>query len=433
MKKFFPLLAVMAGFLPVIAIARTYTQVAMDSAVNDHKIVFFGKGENPSPDSTQVLIRKFYEDQFRHYQDPLAPYFLFLSRDNKLAMGMGGMVRMRAYYDWGGAIPAPGFAPYLIPMTPDPTRKKYFGTTPAGTALYFRVLGTNKKLGEYQLYIEANFNGYEARDFRLKKAYGIINDWTIGYANSTFSDPSALPSTVDASGPNAKIDATAVLVRWTHKFKHKWSMALSVESPSNAIDTQDSLTKPVALYAPDVAAFGQYDLPDGGHIRLSGIVRTHAYRNLLTSKNHHSLGWGLQLSGKYSPLYCLTIMGMFNGGQGYQSLGGDWLMGKYDMVPDPEHLGKMYSPGAIGGYGAIQWNIKPNMFVSGTVGGTRYLPREHGLANEYKSGLYMAINYFWYITPRISCAAEFNLGRRQNMDNQVKWARRLGALVAFSF
>lgn len=412
---------------------KTYLQIARDSALSDHKLIYFGKGENPERDSTNNLLRQFYEDQFRHFQDPMAPYFLFLSRDNNLAMGVGGMVRMRAYYDWGGAIPSPGFAPYLIPMTPDPTRKQYFGTTPAGTALFFRVLGMNKKLGQYQLYIEANFNGYQARDFHLKKAYGVINDWTFGYTNSTFSDPAALPPTVDASGPNAKIDATAVLVRWAHKFKHRLSMAVSIESPSNAIDTQDSLTKAVAQYAPDLAAFGQYDFPSGGHIRLAGILRTHAYRNLLTEKNHRSLGWGLQLSGSYSPLYCLSIMGMINGGKGYQSLGGDWLMGKYDMVPMPDQPGKMYMPGAIGGYAAVQWNINPSMFISGTFGGTRYLPKHHGLPNEYKSGIYMAFNYFWYLTPRISCAAEFNLGRRENMDGQTRWARRVGALVAFSF
>lgn len=177
----------------------------------DNKVIFIdGKQYDDSikrhhVDSIRALISDFYYDQFRHFQDPDAPYFLFMSKDAQLAMGIGGCVRLRGYYDWGGAIPASGFAPYLIPMTPDPTNMRAFGTTPAGSTLFFRVIGRNKTFGLYQLYIEANFNGWQGRDFHLKKAYAVINDWTVGYASSTFSDPAALPPTVDAQGPNNKI------------------------------------------------------------------------------------------------------------------------------------------------------------------------------------------------------------------------------------
>lgn len=413
--------------------ARTMTDIAMDSTVKNHKIIFFGKGEEASSDSVDTLIRRFYEDQFRHFQDPLAPYFLFMSKDANLAMGVGGVVRMRGYYDWGGSVPSPGFAPYLIPMEKNPERMRYFGTTPAGTALFFRVLGQNRKFGNYQLYIEANFNGYQARDFNLKKAYGVINDWTIGYTNSTFSDPGALPPAIDASGPNAKMDATAVLVRWLHEFKHGWSMAASVETPNDQIDTEPEVTAKVSQYIPDVAMFGQYKWNESGYLRLAGIMRFMPYRNLLEKKNHLVPGWGLQLSGRYSPEAHITLYGMINGGCGYSSLGGDWLMGKYDLVGDPDRSGSMYAPGAMGGYAAIQYNLNPSMFFSATYGGTRYMPRHDAAPDEYKSGMYIAVNYFWYLTPRISCGAEFNLGRRENMDGRKAWARRAGVFAQFSF
>lgn len=32
---------------------------------------------------------------------------MFMSKDSRLAMGMGGTVRMRSYFDWGGAIAQP--------------------------------------------------------------------------------------------------------------------------------------------------------------------------------------------------------------------------------------------------------------------------------------------------------------------------------------
>lgn len=416
------------------ASAKTMTEISQDSLLKEHKFIYFGKGEEPLMDSTVNMMRHFYEDQFFNFQDPLAPYFMFMSKDNSLAMGVGGVVRMRVYYDWGGALPSPGFAPYLIPMEKNPESMRNLGTTPAGTALFFRVIGMNKKLGQYQLYIEANFNGYQSRDFHLKKAYGQINDFTIGYTNSTFSDPGALPPAVDASGPNAKMSATSVLVRYLHEFKNKrWAVAASVEAPKNGIDVIADTTSAVNQYIPDIAAFGQFQWAKSGHIRLAGILRTHPYRDLLTQKNYSVVGWGLQLSGIYQPENHITLYGMVNGGKGYTSMGGDWLMGKYDLIGNPDIPGRMYAPGAVGGYAAIQYNINPSMFFSATYGATRYLPKDRGLSNEYKSGMYIAINYFWYLTPRISCAAEFNIGRRENMDGQTAWARRIGAMAQFSF
>lgn len=427
-------LFLMGGFFGVLTSwSQTMTDIAMDSTLKSHKFIYFGRGEEPEDKESIEMMRIFYEDQFRHSQDPLAPYFMFMSKDNSLAMGVGGMVRMRGYYDWGGSVPTSGFAPYMIPMVKDPSNKRYLGTTPAGTALFFRVLGMNKKLGQYQLYIEANFNGYQARDFHLKKAYGQINDFTIGYASSTFSDSKALPPTVDAQGPNAKMSPTAVLVRWQHEFKKRWVVAASVEAPSNSIGATEGITAKVSQYIPNVAAFGQYQWANTGHVRLAGILRSLPYRDLLMQKNRNVVGWGLQLSGTYQPENHITIYGAVNGGKGYASLGGDWLMGNYDLVNEPEKPGYMYAPGAVGGYGAIQYNLNPSMFFSATYGAARYLPKDDGNPNEYKTGMYMAVNYFWYLTSRISCAAEFNLGRRENMDGKTAWARRFGLMCQFSF
>ena len=62
---------------------RSMPDVAMDSTLTSHKLIYFGKGEEPPRDSVSNLIRQFYENQFHHFSDPLAPYFLFLSKDSK--------------------------------------------------------------------------------------------------------------------------------------------------------------------------------------------------------------------------------------------------------------------------------------------------------------------------------------------------------------
>ena len=181
-----------------------------------------------------------------------------MSRDANFVMGLGGVVRMRGWYDWDGGMPNNGFIPYNIAIPKNPARSKWLGSTPAGTALYFRVLGTNARVGDYQLYIEANFDGYNQRGFLLKKAYATINDWTIGYAHSTFSDPLAEPLLVDGQGPNAYVSTTAVLVRWMHNLRKDWIMAASMEMPQAFVGANGTTTQSVDDWMPNVAAFSQY-------------------------------------------------------------------------------------------------------------------------------------------------------------------------------
>lgn len=416
--------------------AHSLIDIQEDSLRHNHKIIYIdGQPTTISQqhlDSMQNLIDKFYYDQFRNFSDPAAPYFLFMSKDSQLAMGIGGCVRMRGWYDWGGAVPANGFAPYLIPMDPDPTNMRKFGTTPSGSTLFFRVIGRNKKLGEYQLYIEANFNGYGGKDFHLKKAYAMINDWTIGYAPTTFSDPAALPPTVDASGPNNKLSSTSVLVRYLHSINSRWSVAVSLETPASAMTVSDS-TKKVSDWLPDAAAFIQYAWGRSEHVRLAGIVRTLAYRDLINNQNINKLGWGLLLSAVGHPLPQLTLFGNVCGGQGFESLCGDLQIGNYDLVPDPMKIGVMYAPWAIGWNLGVQYNFLPNLFASVCFSESRYLPRKGTDGNEYKWGNFLATNIFWNITPRIQCGLEFDTGERKNINGRHKRAQRVGAMAQFSF
>lgn len=417
--------------------SNSLVDMQLDSLRANHKIIYIdGQPYTLSEqhaDSLKRLIDMFYFDQFRNFSDPAAPYFLFMSKDAQLAMGVGGCVRMRAWYDWGNVIPANGFAPYLIPMVPDPANKKKFGTTPSGSSLFFRIIGRNKRLGEYQLYIEANFNGYGGKDFHLKKAYGIINDWTVGYAPTTFSDPAALPPTVDASGPNNKLSSTSVLVRWMHPFKKRWTVALSLETPASAPAVVNDVTQKVSDWLPDGAAFLQYAWGKSEHVRLAGIVRSLSYRDLLIKKNINKVGWGLLLSTVAHPLPMITVYANVCGGQGYESLSGDLQIGNYDLVPDPEKQGVMYAPYAIGWNLGLQYNFLPNLFACVAFSESRYLPKKGTDGSEYKWGNYLAANVFWNITPRIQCGIEFDTGERKNINGQHARAQRVGAMAQFSF
>lgn len=438
MKKNFRFAFLLPHFIWVTAIHAQHTlpspeERQVDSLKTHHQIIYFGKKEAVDSVKEMALIDRFYYDQFHHFQDPRAPYFLFMSRDAQLAMGIGGVVRMRGWEDWKGVMNTSGFIPYDISVPPGEARRRKFGSTPAGTTLYFAVLGSNRALGNYQLHIEANFNGYRSRDFNLKKAFAMVNDWTIGYTNSTFSDPAGTPPLVDGQGPNAEVRTTAVLLRWMRAVSRHWEVAASLETPQSQVGANDSTTMAVDDWLPNVAAFVQYGWGYNEQVRLSGILRTLPYRDLKAEKNYNRIGWGAQLSSVFRPARPLTVYATVNAGCGYESLTNDLLMGQFDLADDPHRPGRMYAPFAYGWFGAVQYYLVSNIFISATFGQMNFRPRGEVTGATYKYGLYSAANIFWYMTPRIQVAGEFNWGKRRNFDGEHNAARRISLMAQFAF
>lgn len=416
--------------------SRSMVDRQKDSLVADHKIIYIdGKPETVTrayQDSLRRVMETFYYDQFTGFSDPAAPYFMFMSRDASLAMGIGGCVRIRGWYDWDGAIPANGFSPYLIPMTPDPGNMKKLGATPAGSTLFYRVIGRNSKFGEYQLYIEANFNGYGGSDFHLKKAYAQIRNVTFGYAASTFSDPAAIPPTVDASGPNNKISSTNILVRYMRTVKTRWTLAASLEIPSIATTQVNGSFGKASEWLPEFAAFAQYAWGKSEHVRLAGMMRNLPYLDIARGKTINKFAWGAQLSAVVHPTYQLTAYGTINCGKGHQSEVGDFAAGTYDLVVTPDGT-SMYAPFSYGWNLGLQYNFLPNLFASVSYADNRYCPRSPKAADEYKYGNVWMANVFWNLTPRIQAGLEFDTGVRKNFGGDHRRAQRVGAMAQFSF
>ncbi len=407
---------------------------ALDSLINSHRYIYFGDEKiTPEQDSIRRLVSNFYYDQFRNFQDPAAPYFLFMSRDANLAMGVGGVVRMRGYFDPGNSMSIPGFSPYYIPMHRTPLNRDHFDTTPAGTALFFRVIGRSSKIGTYQLYIEAKFNGYGSRDFKLSKSYAIIGDWTVGYATSTFSDGSAVPPTVDSYGPTMKMDNTAVLVRYMHTFKKGISVAASVETPAMDLQTEDGVTAARATTFPNLAALVQYSWARDQHIRLSAITRFLPYRDLLDNTNHTPVGYGLQLSTVFNPTSAITVYGTINGGKSYSNFGGDFMLGEYDLVNNPTKAGRLELVPGWGYFVGLGYHFSTKLYTTVMFAQGRYLPTHDRPGSDYKYGLFAAANIFYDMTPRVRIGGEFNFGKRKNFDKEQNYARRIGAMCQFSF
>ncbi len=439
-RKFSILCTAAAAFTSLaLSASAAHTDSLISMKAASTKIVYIdGKPQDKTMeaatrDSIIRVVETFYYDQFRHFQDPDAPYFLFMSKEGGLSMGIGGSVRMRAFYDWNGAMPTPSFAPYTIPIPANPLSMRHFSSTPAGTGLFFRVIGYNRTLGNYQLYIETDFTGYQSRDLKLKKAYATVRDFTIGYATSTFSDPAAQPVVIDAAGNNNKFSNTSVLVRYMPCFRKKWYVGVSLETPASAIDQTGTSAKPRSEWLPDLAALAQYEWAPGQHVRLSGVLRTLPYRDLINNENHNPVGWGLHLSSVSHPSRSLTAYANFSIGRGIAGLGGDMQYGRYDLVQDPNITGSLYTPMTIGWCAGLQYNFRPDFFLSATASQTHLSLRDPAPADDYKNGTFACLTAFWNILPRVSAAAELDYGRRANISGASRNAWRVNAMCAFSF
>lgn len=424
----------LAGVASSAMWASTPRESHVDSLRTGHRVIVLGGGER-QPDSIHAVINEFYMDQFRQFDNPSAPYFMFMTKDSRLAMGMGGNIKLRGWYDWGGSIEGQAFSPFLINMHPDPRRVRNLDANPSGSNLFFRMIGHHSKIGHYQLYLEAEFSGYSGYDFALKKAYAMINDWTIGYAPTTFSDPQALPPSVDAQGPNNKMDATAILVRYMHTFKPGIVIAASVENPLKQTAVDTDLAASTSTWVPDLGFFVQYQWGKNNmqHLRLSAVTRQLTYRDMLAGTNHNRVGWGLQLSTVTNIYGPLTLYATINGGRGMAGLGGDWLMNNFDLVPEPGEPGHLYAPEVFGFMTALQYHFRPNLFACLTWGQAHYRLHSGTPGQDYRYGLYGAANVFYNLTPRIQFGLGFNVGKRVNVDHTSRWGRRLCAVASFSF
>lgn len=415
-------------------IPLTPSQQRLKSMVESTHVITMGE-ESSSRDSIEKMLNRFYVDQFRHSQDPRAPYFMFLSKNGNLAMGVGGLIRMRGYFDWNGSIPISGFSPYMITIPKDPTQLRNLAATPAGTGLFFTLLGKNPLLGDFRGFIQGDFSGYNNRGFKLKKAYVQFKDWTVGYATTTFEDTKAKPATIDAAGANGVNSKTNVLVRYAHTFKgDHWSVAGSFEFPSSSKNADGEYTKACNDYVPDLAAFAQYQWAQGeSHVRLSGLMRTLSYRDMVQAKNHNIIGWGAQLSTVIKILPQFDVMGIASVGQGHASYTTDLGIGKFDLIGDPHQKGKLYAPTAVGYVFSATYYFKPNFFANLALSEQRYYPKEHLNDDQYKYGLYGAVNLYWDITPRFEVGMEYLAGKRMNFNGSHGNANRITAMAMFSF
>lgn len=162
------------------------------------------------------VIRKMYESNGKHFQDPRAPRFLFMDRQGKMALGIGGYVKGTMSVDFGGISDNLDFVTSDIPVPHQADMRNQFQMDASTSRLFLKLVGANTKVGDFTVYLESDFRGKNGHqyDMRLRQAY--IEFWRLkmGRARTTFEDAASAPPTIDFEGPSGSISAKNTMIQY---------------------------------------------------------------------------------------------------------------------------------------------------------------------------------------------------------------------------
>ena len=219
------LLGAVASAPLAMAVTPLYSDTLL---IPERAIVLSGDITPESKDQIAIL----YSRENLSYNDPGAPRFLFLDREGRAALGIGGEVNAVAMYDMKGAIDNEGFATYDIPTPGNPAMRNRFGADATNTSLFLKLVTKNTGIGRVIVYVQTNFTGNDGNyGLKLKQAYVSVGGFLIGKGRSTFADAAAEAPTVDAQGPSGQVSAKNLMLQYKTPSYKGFSAAISAELP----------------------------------------------------------------------------------------------------------------------------------------------------------------------------------------------------------
>ncbi|MBR3951883.1 MAG: porin [Bacteroidaceae bacterium] len=430
MKKVF-----LSTTLVVASCVAGMAQVVYNDTIHHRSAVVVSTEQNNTENNAYEIMKAMYEANGRHFQDPRAPRFLFLDRKGRVALGIGGYVKGTMSVDMGGIANSPDFITAAIPTPPQPDMRNQFRMDASTSRLFFKLVGRNKVVGEFTVYIESDFRGTSAGFYgmRLRQAYIQLWRFRVGRTWSTFCDVIAAPPTIDFQGPSGSVLAMNTVLQYIQPMGKNWEMVMAVETPSATYTTLPHYCDAISQRVPDIPSYIQFKWDNGqSHIRLSNLLRMLSYRNLVSDKNQFSICWATQLSSviRASQHFTLYLQGAY--GRGYGDYLNDLSGYGYDLIPG-EHNGTMVAPYALGLVGGVQYTIRPGLFVSAAYSQCRLYDEPSLSATAYRYAQYVVANAFYSPFPNCQIGIEYLYGNRHNYNNISGSAHRINTMIQYNF
>lgn len=430
MKRLILLSLAVAPALGVMAQSHPVQQAA------DKSVTLVGPGQNANADSIAATLHK---NAPKKATSTGVPNFALVGKNSNFVMAVGGALRTTVSMDLGHPISSPDmFTTSAIPMGRMHGNNAQYNMSAQQSNLYVNMLAKPGTANEVGVYIQANFlNNYAPV---LQFAYMNYRGIQAGYNYTLFSDPAAIPPTIDYEGPNAITSIPVATLNYSVNFgKNKeWKAAIGAELPMPSYTTRSVQTSTVSQRVPDIPAAIQYSWAGGNSwLRLSGVLRNLYYRDLVAQKNVDKVGWGVQLSGSAALAPGLTAYYEGVYGKGIASFIQD--MNGLGLDLTPKGIGTdMEAVKAWGAYGGLQYNLAKNVYGSTTYSHVRgyadqYAGGSTPWSGQYKWAQYVVSNVFWNVTSYFQTGVEYLWGRRADYSNAKSADTRIQAMVQLSF
>lgn len=389
--------------------------------------------------SKQQVIDDFMETRRCGFQQAHNPQFIFSTRNNRFALGIGGIVTLRTSYDFNGAMGSIDFIPYDIPMSRGYANRQRVMMDASTSRIFLKAIINSRMLGRVHIYTDMDFRGGDEFSYlpRLRSAYVEVGGFTIGRDVTTFCDLAAAPETIDFQGPNAYNFAFNEMIRYEHSFlRNHLTVGIAAEMPQVSA-TYGEHFSPIYQRVPDGIAYIQYAWGENrsSHIRASGVIRDMYLHDNVNGKNTTQLGWGAQFSGhidlgRWVDLYMNGVYG-----RGITPYIQDLAGAPYDFAYNPSNPERMQTMPMWGWQAAAQINIIPGkMWLAGGYSEVR-LEKHNGYLsdNQYHKGDYIFGNAFCNLSPNFTIAVEYLHGSREDMGGSKSSANRVSLMARYNF
>ena len=195
-----------------------------------------------------------------------------------IALKIGGYVKSDLIYDFNAIDSTDVFDTTTI-QTSGPNRKNarfHARQSRLSFDTRWRVSGE-----VVRAYIESDFFGGDPEgpsNFRLRHAYGNIGNFTAGQTWTTFTDPSALPQTLDFEGAVSSVKRRQGLVRWDQRLGNAgFSVATALEDPGSLIVGANPLNGHPRSESPDWISRLRLER-DWGSLQIAMVLRELGYQ-----------------------------------------------------------------------------------------------------------------------------------------------------------
>lgn len=442
--------------LGILLIASGSAAMAQSSAEDDDSSDHGSKLEfvKVSKDSTlKAIIEK---DMPVGPKEVPTPTFAVHTTNNKFILTVGGYVNPVIGADFGNNLyktdgAGISFVTSKIPVPAVSGHKSDVYINPFQGALSFQVTGFGGTENQVTGYFKIGTNGMSP-GLNFLRAYLTYRGFTAGQKLTLMQDVYACqPPTIDPEGPSGCISNVAYELSYTSKSYKGFRFAVGLDYPSYYTSNGVYRGKDYPQYdghmtvnpnafeqnVPDIPMWVEYQQSPSMRVRVSGLIRNLFYRDMLTGKKQHDLGWAVMLSGNVQPVKPWTLYLQAVYGQGIGAYLQDVAGIPISYIPDDSNPGKMKATPMMGlNIGSSlnigkrwQWNV---MASEARVWGVKNYATVNP-ENDYKYGFYFATNVFYNITSYLQWGVEYLYGIHGTWAGMNGHDNRIQTQLMFNF